>query len=38
MEYFIGFIREHESIRVLNSIRNFKTTLKYLGGQPGDQV
>ena len=29
---------EHESIRVLNSMRNFKTKLKYLRGQPGDQA
>ena len=29
---------EHESIRVLNSIRNLKTKLEYLGGQPGDQA
>ena len=35
---FIGFIQEHEGIRVLNSIRNFKTKLKYLGGQPGNQA
>ena len=28
---FIGFIHEHKSIRVLNSIRNFKTKSKNLG-------
>ena len=29
---------EHESIRVLNSMRNFKTKLKYLGRQPDEQA